>query len=135
MNDYAVGRDKNDAEPPGPFVVGRGVRMNYQVLTKDDAGEWTGLDISASRWSVRVRAYVPGAAATTRDEELSKSAAGKSTGWVDHYFACGTTAFPTALIWEMVLVDADNGDPSTKTQKREYILLQWRAAITAAPRT
>ena len=135
MNDYAVGRDKNEAEPPGPFVVGRGVRMNHQVLTKDDAGDWAPLDISSARWSVRVRAYVPGAAATTRDEDLSESAAGAATGWFDHYFACGATAYPAALDWEYVLVDDQNADTNTKTQKREYVLLQWRAPITAAPRT
>jgi hypothetical protein len=135
MNDYAVGRDKNDAEPPGPFVVGRGVRMNYQVLVKDDAGAWVPLNIDGPRWSVRVRAFAAGAAATTRDEECTKSTNGASTGWIDHYFACGTTVYASALQWELVLVDADNPDASTKTTTREYILLQFREPITAAPRT
>jgi hypothetical protein len=135
MRDYAVRTQILDTEPPGPFVVGRGVDIRKRVVDVDEDGVETGLDLTAGRWSARIRAYVGGAAATTRDELLTPASADGDEGWIDHYFSAGTTAYETALRWEIVLVDSSENDANTKTTKREYVLLQWKDPISAAPRT
>lgn len=136
MNDYAVRGPQNDAEPPGPFVVGRGVRFNYQVLEKTDGAAEVGLGMSGARWTAEVRVYRTRTSTTLlRRETLTKSATGAGDGFLDHYFGCGTTPYTRALYWEVVLVDNDNTDSSTRTTKREYLLLEFRDAILPAPRT
>jgi len=90
MNDYAVRMNQNDCEPPGPFVVGRGVRMNGQVLDQTDGATEAPLDMSGSRWKVYVRAYVSrSSTALLVDQELTKSATGAAEGFFDHYYSCG----------------------------------------------
>lgn len=134
MSTYVTRGAKDDIEPPGPFIVGRTVRINLQVLDTTDSANEAALDISASRWTLRIRAYVAGATATTRDEVLTKSTTNSATGFVDHPFKCGATTYP-ALRWEIVLVDGNTGDTASKTQFLEYVLLEWRDGIAAAPVT
>jgi len=78
---------------------------------------------------------VKGAAALLRRETVSKETNGAANGFLKHYFSCGTTAYAAALRWEIVLVDNDNSDTSTRSQQREYVLLEWDASIRPAPRT
>lgn len=133
MNDFAVRSPANDAEPPGGFQVGAVVRMNYRVMGVADGGEETALDLTAGRFTVRVRAWRRGATTFLRDELCTASVAGGADGYFDHDFKCGANAYTSALNWEFVLVDAANADTASKTQKREHVLLAWHAAIAAAP--
>lgn len=133
MVTYVVRGPHDEIEPPGPFVVGRTVRIAMQVLDRTDGADEAALDIS-TRWSLRIRAYVAAATATTRDEVLTESTTHASTGYIDHPFKVGATAY-AALRWEIVLVDGNTGDAASKTLQIEYILLSWKAAIVAAPVT
>ena len=135
MRDFQVRSPANDAEPPSGFQVGATVRINYQALGVSDAEDEVPLDLTAGRWSVRVRVWAPGATAFLRDEACPASVAGGATGYFDHGFKCGATAYAAALIWQLVLIDNDNADTDSKTLKREFVLLAWRAPIPAAPRT
>jgi len=117
MRDYAVRTPQNDAEPPGSFSVGAGVRLNYRVMDKTDGAEETGLDVSGSRWQLMLRGFAPGATELVFDEELDKSLDDAADGYFDHYFYCGDTAYP-AMRWRFVLVDRDNPQAGTKSTKR-----------------
>lgn len=134
MNPYEV-RGTLEAEPPGPFVVGRAVRMNYRVVDVTDNAAEVGIDLTGGRWSVRVRAYsAPTSTSTLRDELCVASTANGDDGYFDHAFLCGATAYPAALRWEFVLIDASASDASSKSTKVEYVLLQFKASIESAPR-
>ena len=117
-------------DPPfGDALVKRGLPIVFQVEEKLGSAVWGAKDISASRWSYRVRARTTETGLTfIVNEAVSKSTNNVTSGWLDHYLALGTTAYDT-LFWEIVEVDSDNADASTPTTKRERLLLRWKQPI------
>lgn len=120
--------------PFGPAYVRRGLTIGYQVEQYTYAGGWAVKDISAARWTYEIRAWEAG---DDDDflirETISKSATEAESGMLDYYLALGTTVYATPLSWELIEVDNDNTDASTKSTKRERVLLSWSQPIVDAP--
>lgn len=121
-----------DAPPYGPAFAGRGLLIVRQVLAKLNASAWAGKNISAARWTYRLRAWdEDDTSAHLVNEEIAKSTTDDTTGWLDDYVACGSTVRDT-LLWQIVEVDGDNTDAATPSGQRELVLESWRQPILAA---
>lgn len=127
-------RTSADVDPPfGPAVVKRGLHIAGTVRSRAFAtGVRSGKDISASRWTYRLRTWTSDDDASPIDDEVVTKGSASSTGELDHYHACGTTVRDT-LAWEIVEVDGSNADASTRTGQRERILVRWYQPIVDAP--
>lgn len=115
-----------------PWLRGRGVRINGQVLQKSDSGTEAGRDISASTEEVRIRSYQSRTGTFVHDEPLTKSATGAASGYYDHHLKLGDTAY-SDLIWEIVHVDETAVDGDTPTGYEETVLVTFREPILGAP--
>lgn len=132
----ALSRSTVDVTPPfGPAVVKRGLAITFTVQTRSaTTGLWAAKDISGSRWTYTLRVWSsdddtdPISALTST---VTKGSAA-SSGELDHYHSCGATVYAT-LKWEIVEIDNDNTDASTRSGKRERVLTRWFQPIEDAP--
>ncbi len=121
--------------PYGDAWAGRGLRIVRQVLEQTDADGFSAKDISAARFTYRVRAWSTGTTpALVIDQVIDKSSTDSATGWLDDYVPLGTTAYDQ-LRWQVVEVDGSNSDANTPTGQREVVLEWWDQAIRTKPPT
>lgn len=115
-----------------PWLKGRGVRINGQVLQKSDNAAEAGRNLTPSTEKVRIRSYQTRDGTFIHDVELTKSATGAASGYYDHHLALGDTAYDD-LIWEVVHVDESVADADTPTGYAETVLVTFRERILDAP--
>lgn len=123
-----------DVVPPfGPAVVKRSLPIDYIVEERSPTtGAWAPKDISSSRWSYKLRVWSSDDADDPLvgfDLTLSEGAA---TGQLRHDVPCGTTVRPV-LAWEIVEIDNDTDDGSSRSGKVEVPKVRWHQPIIDAP--
>ena len=130
----AFARSTADVEPPfGPAVVKRGLAIQYVVQTRSaTTGLWSAKDISAARWTYKLRTWTSDDVTDPTDDETVTKGSASSSGELDHYHACGTTVRDT-MAWEIVEVDGNNADATTRTGYRERVLVRWFQPVIDAP--
>lgn len=118
------------SDPPfGPAVAGRGLRVTLEITTRASGAAWAPKDISASRWSYQLRAWLPSDRTTlVVNDTVAK---GSATGWIDDYVPLGDDV-KDQMEWELVEIDSAGNDVDTPSGYREVQLLRWRQAIEAA---
>jgi len=123
-----------EGEPFGPAFVKRGLPIKWLIWTQSaTTGAWSKKDISGARWTYNLRQWTSDddAAPIAADEVVTKGTA-SATGELDHYHSNGATAYAT-LAWEIVEVDNDNADATTRTGQREVVKVRWFQPILDAP--
>lgn len=128
----ALTRTSIDVEPPfGPAIVKRSLPIDRVVEERSPtSGAWTPKDISAARYTYRLRIWESDDDTNPLDDqEITK---GADTGQLRYDYPCGATV-QDALLWEIVQVDNDNGDANSRTTKVEIPKLRWKQPIIDAP--
>jgi len=127
-------RSDRDIPPPfGPAVVKRGLHIERVVMQRSaTTGAWAVKDISAARYTYRLRVWTSDDDAAALSDVLIVKGTDQASGELASYYSCGATVRDT-LAFEIVEVDNDNADATTTSTFRERILARWYQPIIDAP--